>query len=441
MELRDLIVTPFIIIAVYTAAYFLRPRLCDVNNYRYFFPALTTKLLGALFVGVLYQYYYNGGDTFNYHTHGSRVIWDAFMDSPESGLKLIFTPSAHNIYKYSSRMLFFGDPSSYFVVQVAAVIDLLTFSTYSATAVVFAFFSFLGMWFMFLTFYESYPHLKGKLALCVLFIPSVVVWGSGLLKDTLVIGSIGFATYAIKAIFVDRRVSIAAILMFVISLLIIFQVKKYVLLCFLPSAIFWVYGGNLQQVRSRVLRIMLLPVVIVITVLTGLFVTVKVGQNDRRYALDKIAETASITAYDIGFYTGRNAGSRYALGKLDGSFGSMVALFPQAVNVSLFRPYIWEVRNPLMLLSAIESFALLITTLFLLFRRPLAFFAALRNPTIIFCLMFSITFAFAVGVSTFNFGTLSRYKIPLTPFYLVALVIIADSENKARKLAVFERTE
>ena len=31
------------------------------------------------------------------------------------------------------------------------------------------------------------------------------------------------------------------------------------------------------------------------------------------------------------------------------------------------------------------------------------------------------TLAFAVGVSTFNFGTLSRYKIPMEPFYLLGI--------------------
>ena len=61
----------------------------DSVNRVYFFPALTVKIVGALAVGFIYQFYYNGGDTFNYHTHGSRHVWEAFMDSPVKGMRLL----------------------------------------------------------------------------------------------------------------------------------------------------------------------------------------------------------------------------------------------------------------------------------------------------------------------------------------------------------------
>ena len=54
----------------------------------------------------------------------------------------------------------------------------------------------------------------------------------------------------------------------------------------------------------------------------------------------------------------------------------------------------------------------------------------LTNPEVQFCLIFSLIFAFAVGFTSYNFGTLARYKIPLMPFYFIALFIIADKENK-----------
>jgi hypothetical protein len=69
------------------------------------------------------------------------------------------------------------------------------------------------------------------------------------------------------------------------------------------------------------------------------------------------------------------------------------------------------------------------------------FFRSFQDPTILFCLVFSLIFAFAVGVSTYNFGTLMRYKIPLMPFYCVGLVLILDYVNKLRKADRFETTE
>ena len=94
-----------------------------------------------------------------------------------------------------------------------------------------------------------------------------------------------------------------------------------------------------------------------------------------------------------------------------------------------------------MLISALESFAFLSFTLYVLFVVGSRLRVALSNPDVIFGLVFSLSFAFAVGVSTFNFGTLARYKIPLLPFYLVALVIMLDYRNKPTNVAVLERTE
>ena len=94
-----------------------------------------------------------------------------------------------------------------------------------------------------------------------------------------------------------------------------------------------------------------------------------------------------------------------------------------------------------MLLSALESFALIGLTSFALYRSRWRFSTAFKDPTVIFCLVFSLTFAFAVGVSTFNFGTLARYKIPLLPFYLLALIYYIYYSNNDKKVEALDSTE
>jgi len=419
----------------------LRPMLSNSVTRGYYFPALTVKIIGSLAVGFIYQFYYGGGDTFNFHTYGSRIVWEAFMNNPVDGLKLIFNSSDPELYNYTSRIEFSVDPSSYFVIKVAALFDLITFSTYTSTAVLFAFVSFIGMWFFFLSFYELFPHLHKRIAISAFFIPSVFFWGSGLLKDTIVMACLGIATYQVKKLFIDKRIIWSGLFILFMCLFVMFNVKKYVLLCFLPAVLFWVYAGNLSMIRSAMLRLLLFPFILIITVFTGFYAIKKIGESDPKYALDKIAQTARITAYDIGFYSGKDAGSGYTLGELDGSFIGMLKLAPQAINVSLFRPYLWEVRNPLMLLSGMESLTLLLVFLYLFITKPRNFFKALSNPNVLFCFVFSVTFAFAVGVSTYNFGTLSRYKIPLLPFFAIGLILVTDQANRDRKLDELDETE
>lgn len=443
MDYRDFIIFPIVVSLIYVFAYGIRPAVTDAVTRRYFFPALTVKIVGALVVGLVYQFYYGGGDTFNYHTHGSRHIWSAFWESPLAGLKLIFN-NGHDysgVYKYASKIAFFGDPPSYTIVKIASVVDLFTFSSYSATAALFAVFSFVGMWQFFLTFYQQYPSLHRGLAIAAFFIPSVFFWGSGLLKDTITLGCLGIATFQIYKIFIVKVPHLSRIVLLLISLYGLYVVKVYILLTFLPAAIVWVFLLNLSSLRSRAIKIMIFPFVICMAFALAYFAILKASEGNEKYSISSLAKTAQVTAYDIRFQTGRDAGSGYTLGELDGTFGSMIRLAPQAINVSMFRPYLWEVKNPFMLLSALESLAMLVMTLYILWKANVRIFAILVHPNPFFTLVFSLAFAFAVGVSTYNFGTLVRYKIPLMPFFVVSLVLTLFYINNDRNVDVLETTE
>ncbi len=364
------------------------------------------------------------------------------MDSPETGIKLFFNRAGDysGVYEYAARIPFFKDKHSYMVVKTAAFFDLFTFSTYSATALFFALISFIGGWMLFKAFYELKPTLHRWIAFAALFIPSVVFWGSGILKDTITLAFLGMSTLFIKRIFIKGRFSLLHSILLLLCFYMIYAIKIYILLAFLPAAMLWIYVANLSKIRSSIVIILMLPFVVGIAIVSGYYAISQVGKDDPRYALEKIGNTAKVTAYDIAYQTGRDAGSTYALGELDGSLGSLVRLAPQAINVSMFRPYLWEVRNPLMLMSAVEALIFFVLTLWVIAKARGAWLATLSNPHILFCLAFSLTFAFAVGVSTFNFGTLSRYKIPLLPFYSLALIFIYY-ENRERKFAELERTE
>jgi len=162
-------------------------------------------------------------------------------------------------------------------------------------------------------------------------------------------------------------------------------------------------------------------------------------EEDSKYSIDKIAKTSMITAYDIRYGWGarEGIGSGYSLGELDGTWQSMLSLAPGGINVALFRPYLWEVRNPLMLLSALESLITLFFTLYVLFGVGLKFPRYLKSE-VIFCFVFVLIFAFGVGISSYNFGTLSRYKIPLLPYYFSALALIYSQWKVDRRLIVKE---
>ena len=60
--------------------------------------------------------------------------------------------------------------------------------------------------------------------------------------------------------------------------------------------------------------------------------------------------------------------------------------------------------------------------------------AILQTPVLLFSLVFVIVFGVAVGLVTTNMGTLSRYRLPLMPFY-VTLVLALDRRVTRRETA------
>jgi hypothetical protein len=156
------------------------------------------------------------------------------------------------------------------------------------------------------------------------------------------------------------------------------------------------------------------------------------AEDLNKYSLDNLLKTAETTRSYIIMST-EQEGSRYDLGKYDPTPLGILSKFPEGVVVTLFRPFLWEARKPIMVLSSLEGLAFMIMTLIVFYRMGIGktFKAVLRDPNLSFFLIFSLNFAFAVGISTGNFGTLSRYKIPCMPFFAAFLLILYHkSKNK-----------
>ncbi|MEQ8530775.1 MAG: hypothetical protein RIB86_02925, partial [Imperialibacter sp.] len=173
MGLQDLIVTPVYLLLLYALAYWIRPKVTNRDTRKYFIPGLTVKFIGAIALGLVYQFYYNGGDTFNYYYH-SKVIWEVFLENPAAGLGLIFKPDimSGETAQYIFRMYWYSDSASYLICRIAAFFGLFSFNTYTSIALFFAILSFSGLWALFVHLNKKINGYSRMLALAILFFPS-----------------------------------------------------------------------------------------------------------------------------------------------------------------------------------------------------------------------------------------------------------------------------
>jgi hypothetical protein len=135
-------------------------------------------------------------------------------------------------------------------------------------------------------------------------------------------------------------------------------------------------------------------------------------------------ETAVVTQQDLkrDYYEGNS----FDIGDFEPTAVGVSSKFPAATAAGLYRPYIWESNNVAMLLSGIENFFILLLTVLVLvtIKRRVIVSMIADNPIILYSFIFSILFAFMIGLTTSNFGALVRFKIPLIPLYMASIMVI-----------------
>ena len=114
----------------------------------------------------------------------------------------------------------------------------------------------------------------------------------------------------------------------------------------------------------------------------------------------------------------------YDVGELDGTMGGTINKAPQSIVAGLYRPFIWEARNPFILLSGLENLILLLLTFRMFYKTGFfrTFSTIFNTPLLFFCFFFALFFAFSVGLATANFGALVRLRSPMMPFFAYLLL-------------------
>lgn len=424
----DYILLPFYLWLIYKVAYYYRDKFYPEGHaYRpYFIPGLTAKILGSIFIAMFYWYYYGGGDSFNFFFH-SDVINSTFFEAPDTWFRLITHQANEQNLTDSlaiSRMTWYNDRSSYTVACIGAFLGMFCFTKYLIICVMVACISFIGIWLFFICFVQQYTHLIKQIAIAILFMPGPLVWGSGLYKDSFCMFSVGCLCYCTYILFEKRNFKFILVVLMLVSVFLLVYIKAYIIAMLLPAMILktiLVYKKKASKSGGKMKFYFLFGIMAIAAV----FIARKVIASITISPEDVIETIEHQKDYLLQVSLAQD-GSAYNLGDFEPSVSGILKMFVPAVNVALFRPYPWESRSLIQLFNSGESTGILLLTLYLLFRRNI--FKTLKNiytdPNLIMCLTFTLMFAFIVGVSTYNFGSLSRYKIPCTPFYMLFLMIL-----------------
>lgn len=398
-------------------------------EYKYFILALSLKVFGGMMFALLTIFYYKGGDSMGYY-HAAVCLSDEIINNPISGIEILFSKfNPHLSYLHApAESVYFANVNALDIltmIKITTIINLIGLFSYGATTVIFSAISFIGLWMAYSNLCKIYPKYSWPLLISFFMIPTVIFWGSGVLKDSVTMSCMGWMIYSFSNIFILKRKFIISVVVTLISSILIIYLKPYILYVLLPCLMIWGQANLKNLIKGSFIRIILIPLIVISIGISTFFVLKNISIGAGKYDVDKLQNTLEGFQSWHGYLNTTQDQSGYSLGEMEFTPFGYLKVAPRAFNVTFFRPYLWEMRNIPTLIGAVESFIVSIFFFYLLFKLRIRFFKImLKNKDIMFMMVFSIIFGVIVGVSSYNFGALSRYKMPAQMLFISALLLI-----------------
>lgn len=362
--------------------------------------------------------------------HDGLVLHSSLAQSPADFLSMLTGLGADDprLMRYYDAMELWIKPIEYnlhndnrTVIRLNALFRLVSGGEIMAHVVLFNFLSFFGLigLFRFLSPMLT-PSRRGWALLLVALLPTVLCWGSGMLKESVLLFGFGMFAWFVGS-FLGRPLRWKYLPWAILAALFLLRIKFYVLISFIP-ALLWLVAVRFWPRR----RAMAFVATHALLAAAALALGRLVPQYDPLMLLackqhDFINMITLLTP----------AGSAIPLSPLDGTLWSLLRAAPGAVANTLLRPHLLEWHNTLALAAALENtlLALLAVGAVALSGR-----AQWRRTVVWIGLSFTLILSVTVGVATPVLGALIRYRMMALPLLAAALAELPDS-HRATALA------
>ncbi|WP_421876152.1 hypothetical protein [Marinoscillum sp.] len=366
---------------------------------KHYWLGLLAKFSASLAFGWYYFIHLQSGDTVMFHQQALN-LYHLSEESFNQYINYLFT-GHHPVFMAEGRNDFF--------VKILSLPYMATQGNYWLSGLYLAFFSFLCSWFLFRSIVRYFPQLVIPAFIAFLLWPTSLFWSSGILKDTLVNGSIFFLAGICIRYYYGYTFKFSQLTIALVCLVMLFYLKFYL------AAMAGICMGILAWdkvtkafISSKTLRyVSLVFMLIVLMALTSLLNWNMNLDNLPQAVADNYSRMKSISEPD-----------KIVQLNLDGTYASLIKSAPMALVTGLWRPAIWQTSG-WMIFFGLES-------LFIYLLLPQAAIGYKRYQV---NLLGVLTVFFIISLSTFlpmvspNLGSLVRYKSVFMPFLLFILLI------------------
>lgn len=390
-------------------------------------PLLIVGLIGHVGAGaaqvLITDGLYGTGDIFGYAYKGELLAAALRVDFQSIAwelLKVLFRGDGNLPVRFAGIGSGTGS-----MTAIAAFITYLTNGGVYTGCILFGIAGFFGKLALYEVFRQSYPEsLHRRLLIATILVPSVIFWSSGLLKESVAMVGLGPLMLGVHRILGGRPLS--GVLLTAFGAVTVALVKPYILFAFVVAAAPWIYTSLAWKDRTPRLR----PVHLALGLAVAIFGITALGKIFPQFTIESLADQAALKQ-EIG-QLGRGASTYELVAPAEEStLPTQLGYAPIALFTSLYRPLLYEARNAQILVNALETATLLVMSILAIWRVSLrSLWATLvASPLAVFSLVFVVVFGVAVGLTTTNLGTLSRYRMPLVPYFASLLVVLLNASK------------
>lgn len=403
--------TPFLLLILYSSILYFgvlkRFTFFQVNGLPpiFIFFVFCTKVVIGVAFGLIYQNYFNGGDTFLYFKD-SKLIHDTFLKYPNyyiSSLLGLNPELPHErVFTYPSSHLFWKDLGTYVLVHVYAFMRIFTFGYYSLHIFWIALLSLVGNIYFYRVFWNRSTFPPVFLLGILFFMPSIIFWTSGLHKEVFIYLGFGCLLYGLKNFSSYPR---AKWLIFG-GLLLLGLFRPYLLgICFplfIAFLILW------KQKRFIFLKFSLVNSLII---LSGILLS---------YAIWK-GGIFSIFSNKQAEFLAEQGNSDVAILQIHSTnLWEIILTLPEILVQTIIQPVLWECKNIWQYLASLEVIGIFGFVIFVLIKRKFQKFK--WDPTLCFILFYALANLLIIGLLVDNTGAIARYRS--IPLHTIALLFV-----------------
>ncbi|PKP22926.1 MAG: hypothetical protein CVU05_01910 [Bacteroidetes bacterium HGW-Bacteroidetes-21] len=448
LTIYDFVLPGLYLLVILIIAVIIKNKKIEKNpEYKYFVSGLMVKVIGGICVVLVYCFYYNGGDTVAYIEStvaiNKLILVKGDFSTYFSLLTGHLTPENISVFDSSTGWpQYRSDPQSFSVLRFTSILAFIGMNSFMVTTMLVATITYTGIWRLFLLFRENFQEIQKSIAIAILFMPSVFFWGSGILKDSYTICAAAWFIVSIYYLFFKKKKKGFHLFALLISTYVLLSLKPYIFFAAISGCSIMVAHHYLKITKNIIVKYTFIPFLIAVILFSGVFLITKMGSSlgGDYSSVDAMLNKIVIMQQDLvkDYY----GGNTFDIGKFEPTIPGVLAKAPAAMIAGIFRPFLWECRNPIMLISGIENtiilflfFYVIVLSFTAVYKVGLSYMlkTTFDNSLVIFSLVFAFSFAFFVGISTANFGALVRYKIPLIPFLMASLFIIIRKYNREKE--------